>query len=132
MKRIIISLLLFTNTYSLLAQSPGTVTGLFPQGNTNTPVTFSIQQPFEITLISYQNGGSVITYDTAFEGSPIVIPSVILNSNSLVNSTYLAVVSANSQTSSTITVYRIPLAGGAIVEAGTNEVEVGIFALESF
>ena len=132
MKRIIISLLLFTNTYSVLAQSPGRITGLFPRDNTNTPVTFSIQQPFEITFVAYQNGGYVITYDTPFEGSPIVFPSVILNSNSLANSTYLAVVSANSQTSSTITVYRIPLAGGAIVEAATDEVEIGIFALQSF
>lgn len=132
MKRIIISCVLLFNSFSNVLPFVGTVTQNRVY-SANSPIVQKFQQPFEVTQQSYTNGGLVLTYPLGlFTNPPIVFVSIQLNGSSLPGSMYLAEVDAVSDANScTITVYRLPIAGGAAVEAANFEVDVSILAIEN-
>jgi hypothetical protein len=131
MKRIIISCVLLFNSFSNVLPFAGTVTQNRVY-DANTPIVQKIQQPFLTTRQGYTNGGLVLIYPLGlFTNPPLVLVSVHLNGSSLPGSMYLAEVAATSDANScTIIVYRLPIGGGAAVEAASDEVDVTILAIE--
>jgi hypothetical protein len=137
MKRIITLLILLTHLH--IISDPAT--GLLTQdrsGLSGTGITERYTTRFYNDIENYVNGGLTFTYPTDYwtfnkfnptPTTPRILISIQLNGDPSATTTYAAVVSANSPTSTTVIVYRISN-GGTVVEASTDEVGVVLFGIQ--
>lgn len=132
MNRIIFYLLLFVSTYTLaeptagfLLQDVGTEINIITRHNTR----------FYSDTATYANGGLTFVYPTDFWSffgnlsAPRIVVSIQLNGAPSPTDTYSAVVSGNSDVSTTVIVYRIS-DGGGVNEAANGEVNVTIVGIQ--
>jgi hypothetical protein len=136
MKRMIIICILLMSMNVTVLPFLGSVNETQILGFASTTVVQRIQCPFFATQLPYVSSGSggfVAIYPASFFPlPPLVLVSVTLNGSSNPLDTYLAVVSANSSTSTTVTVYKVALAGGGVfTEAADGEVDVSMLALNN-
>lgn len=132
MKRIIFFCCLLAHSYSFTEFTSGFVT----QDITNSGLSARYTTRFYSDTQSYTNGGLTFTYPTADYPAPFwitaprVTVSVQLTVSSFPGDTYTAVISANSDASTTVLVYRVIADGSDIIEANSGEVSVTIIAIE--
>jgi hypothetical protein len=132
MKRIISLCILVINLQTSAATTGLiTQTGVFDAANTYRTAKYYVDSA---VYVNSGAGGLTFGYPTDYWITPgdIAIPrvtvSVLLNNPPLATETYVVVVTANSNISTTVMVYRV-IDGGSVIEASTGEVTVVLFAI---
>jgi len=131
MKRIITLCLLIVNAQITAEPTTGLITQTSTFGGANTYVTSKLY----VDTANYVNGGLTFTYPAGYWNffgnisAPRVTVSVQLINPPSATDTYTVVISSNSDTSTTVIVYRVSN-GGAVAEANSDEVAVVLSAIQ--
>jgi hypothetical protein len=138
MKRIICAALILIQTHISAEPTTGFILQDALQNGPFDGITQRYTSRFYSDTASYVNsgaGGLTFTYPTDYWNffgnisAPRVCVSIQLNNAPLLDETYSVVVTSNSDTSTTVMVYRI-VNGGFVLEASSGEVTVTLYAVQ--